>query len=343
MTHSHAIHLVGTVPLASAQVVLDLLAETTAPFMRRIPDGETGVRSYWVSSQARVLHEDPHFEAADHDWEPGKEMPLTGAPKYRLRAGVDPAKVKIGSFGYGDYARESYAIFQTMKAQGKLPADARFQVGLPTPLGFLTAIVAPESQADVWHAFETRMAQELTNVLAVVPNDELAIQWDSCLEIFIWEGVKDIFFDDPRQGVLDTLISLGNLTPTPVELGYHLCYGDFRHKHGVEPKDTANMVTIANALTAGIARPINWIHMPVPRERSDDAYYAPLQKLELKPETELFLGLVHYTDGEDGTRRRMATADRFIGQYGIATECGLGRRDPATISDLLRIHACCAE
>jgi hypothetical protein len=28
-----------------------------------------------------------------------------------------------------------------------------------------------------------------------------------------------------------------------------------------------------------------------------------------------------------------------VGEFGVATECGLGRRDPATIPDLLRLHA----
>lgn len=340
---TRAVHLVGTVPLASTSEVLDLLAATTAPFMRRIPDGETGVRSYWVSSQARVLHEDLLFEAAGHDWEPGREMPLTGAPKYRLRQDVDSATVEIGSFGYGEFARESYPLFRNMKEDGRIAEHTRFQVGLPTPMGFYTSIVAPESQSAVASAFEHRMKAELDELLAIVPHDELAIQWDCCLEIFVWEGIRRLDIEgDQRQAVLDSMIRLGNMVPLSVELGYHLCYGDFRHKHGVEPADTANMVTIANALTDGVKRTVNWIHMPVPRGRDDDSYFAPLAGLTLAPETELFLGLVHFTDGEEGTRRRMETATRHYAGYGIATECGLGRREPDTIPDLLRIHATCA-
>jgi hypothetical protein len=310
--------------------------------MNRIPDGETGVRSYWVSSQARVLHEHSDFEADNHDWAPGKPMLEHGAPKYKLRAGVDPATVEIGSFGYGAFARESYAVFRAMKADGRIPSQARFQVGLPTPLGFYTAIVSPDTQPLVAAAFERQMARELADVMAEVPADELAIQWDSCLEIFVWEGLKTLHVEDDRGEVLRSLIALGNLVPEPVQLGFHLCYGDFKHKHGVEPKDTANMVIIANAIVKGLDRSLNWIHMPVPRERDDDGYFAPLKNLDLPPETELYLGLVHFTDGEEGTRRRMATADRHRANYGIATECGLGRRDPATIPELLGIHAACA-
>jgi hypothetical protein len=36
---------------------------------------------------------------------------------------------------------------------------------------------------------------------------------------------------------------------------------------------------------------------------------------------------------------RLATAERHVERFSIATECGFGRRDPATIPGLLRIHA----
>jgi hypothetical protein len=87
--------------------------------------------------------------------------------------------------------------------------------------------------------------------------------------------------------------------------------------------------------------------MPVPRGRVDDAYFAPLKRLVLRPETELCLGLVHYSDGIEGTRRRLATAKRHVPDgasgFAIATECGFGRRDPTTIPELLRIHAAVAD
>src|SRR2546430_3323840 len=51
-------------------------------------------------------------------------------------------------------------------------------------------------------------------------------------------------------------------------------------------------------------------HLPVPRDRTDPAYYAPLAALRLRPETELYLGLVHATDGVEGSARRMEVARR---------------------------------
>jgi len=48
---------------------------------------------------------------------------------------------------------------------------------------------------------------------------------------------------------------------------------------------------------------------------------------------------VHLSDGIDGTRRRMAAASQARATFGIATECGFGRRPPETVRRLLEIHA----
>jgi hypothetical protein len=123
-----------------------------------------------------------------------------------------------------------------------------------------------------------------------------------------------------------------------VPLLFHFCYGDANHKHAIEPTDMNDMVLIANALAQKISRRINLLHMPVPRERTDEAYFKPLNDLKLKGEMDLYLGLIHYTDGLDGTRKRIDMARRFVKRFGIATECGFGRRDPETIPALLKLH-----
>jgi hypothetical protein len=81
------------------------------------------------------------------------------------------------------------------------------------------------------------------------------------------------------------------------------------------------------------------MHMPVPAERDDDAFYAPLSALKLRPETELYLGLVHDTDGTEGTLRRIAAARRHVNDFGVATECGFGRRPAESVPALIDLHA----
>ncbi|MGH7402724.1 MAG: class I SAM-dependent methyltransferase, partial [Candidatus Rokuibacteriota bacterium] len=169
--------------------------------------------------------------------------------------------------------------------------------------------------------------------------DQLAIQWDTNFEFGMLEGVFPVWFDDVKGGILERLLRLARHVPPDVQLGYHFCYGDVRHRHFKEPADASKLVEVANALAASLGRPLNWIHLPVPRERLDEAYYAPMRELRLRSETELYLGLVHHTDGVEGTRRRMEMARGFVAGFGVATECGWGRRPPDTIAELLRIHA----
>ncbi len=89
---------------------------------------------------------------------------------------------------------------------------------------------------------------------------------------------------------------------------------------------------------------INWIESQSPVfEQHDDAYFAPLQGLAVRPETRLYLGLIHFSDGVEGSRRRLAAASKVVEDFGLATECGFGRRAPETIPQLLKIHAAVAD
>jgi hypothetical protein len=95
-----------------------------------------------------------------------------------------------------------------------------------------------------------------------------------------------------------------------------------------------------DTIAARVQRPMQWIHLPVPIDRVDDAFYAPLRDLRLHPETEVFLGLVHVQDGVEGTRRRMAVASKLVERFGSASECGISRgRDRRTAKRFLEVYA----
>jgi hypothetical protein len=100
---------------------------------------------------------------------------------------------------------------------------------------------------------------------------------------------------------------------------------------------------LANELTARVRRTIDWIHMPIPIERDDAAFFAPLRQLKLKAASQLYLGLVHQEDGVAGAQRRIDAAKTAVAHFGIATECGLGRIDPAIVPALLDLHKSVAQ
>jgi hypothetical protein len=80
------------------------------------------------------------------------------------------------------------------------------------------------------------------------------------------------------------------------------------------------------------------VHLPVPIERDDAAYFAPLADLGLPEGTELYLGLVHHEDGVDGALRRIDAASTAVTRFGVATECGFGRGPAERTVPLLDLH-----
>jgi ubiquinone/menaquinone biosynthesis C-methylase UbiE len=330
---ARGVHLVGSVPLASTELVFRTVAGAIGDRLRRIPDGETGPRSDWIVWQLPIFTSQVELEVvppAPESWRP--------LPRVRLGDGARTENVRFDALGYADAAIASYRTFARLKRDGVVPVACRFQVCLPTPLAPVCAFVVPEHQPLLEPLYEAGLLAELELVLREVPHDQLAIQWDTNFEFGMLEGVFPVWFDDIKGGILERLLRLSRHVPHDVELGYHFCYGDVQGRHFKEPSDAGKLVEIANALTASLGRPLHWLHLPVPRERTDEAYYAPLRELRLRPETELYLGLIHHADGVEGTARRMDVAGKFSTGFGAATECGWGRRAPATIAELLRIH-----
>jgi len=349
--------LVGSVGLKDSEEVFRTVGSLLGARLTRIPDGETGPRTSWVSRLRFVLEGNPAFEDDPRELAAGGRIthPTEGMrtwkgsaivprgapppPRMRLKAGVRPGDISIGKLGYPEAAIDSYRVLCRLRKQGVVPKHLRFQVSLPTAAAFLNAHLVYEHHAIVEPVYRERLFAELSEILAAVPHEDLAIQWDVSTEMGQWEGVRHAYFPDVKAGVIERLAAHCNRIPRGVQLGVHLCYGSYGGRHWKEPESTAKMVEVHNRLAEKIERPIDYIHVPVPVDRADDAYFKPLSELKLAPGTKLFLGLVHDGDGVEGTRKRIAVAAKYASDFGIAAECGFGRRPPETIPNLLRIHA----
>ena len=321
--------LVGSVPLGSAEHVFTACADALDGRVKRLPDGETGPRTNWIAWQRTVLAANPALH----------QLPARGPFPVFVLNPDHRGPVAFGPLGYAKAARESYATFRRLREAGRIARDLRFQVSLPTPLAVVAQYIEASAQSAVEGPYLERLLTEAREIIAAIPAGELALQWDVAVEFAVLEGLRRVHFQRVFEGVIERLLALAAIVPPAIEMGFHLCYGDSGGQHFKEPADTSLLVKVANAVSAASPRPIQWIHMPVPKERDDSAYFAPLKGLKLRPETRLFLGLVHPGDGIEGTRRRMAMAQRFVAEFGIATECGFGRRPPETVPELLRIHA----
>jgi hypothetical protein len=332
------VHLVGSIGLDNVEEVFRSAGKLLGPYLRRVPDGEVGGRRLWISWQYPLLRASAYLRPDPS----GAVRPTKRFPLLTLAEGVKPSDVHFGELGYAREARASYLDFVAARERGELPRGLRFQVCLPTPFAVVSSVVVPAVLPAVEAAYERAMIAEVAALCRHIPHRDLCIQWDVCNEMVMWDGQSTdaVPGDEPRENIIARMQRLCAAVPEDVELGLHLCYGDFGAKHFVEPKDAAKMVEFANALSRSIERPIAYIHMPVPIERSDDAFHRPLIDLKLNGGTQLFLGVVHAKDGVEGANARMAAARRYAPKFGIATECGMARaRSEETVRTLLKIHA----
>jgi hypothetical protein len=336
------VHLVGSVPLNDARSVFETVSAALGSKLKRIPDGETGERSDWITWLEPAFADNPALEKSDELF----RIHATGTARirYRLKPGKTVKDVSFGNLFYADIAKASYAEFAALKRTGKIAPDVKFQIDLVPAHSVIWLFLKDDLHQQLDTIFNKALKHEIDKIAASLPHDQIAIQFDVASAVFArLQRNEPNAYGKTRAEMLTRfsaiLADLAEQVPADIELMFHFCYGDSNHKHVIEPVDMGDMTDVANRLCMDIKRPIQLIHMPVPRDRSDDAYFAPLGRLQLKPETELSLGLVHYTDGVAGTRKRLATAERHTKRFSVATECGFGRRDPATIHELLRIHA----
>jgi hypothetical protein len=339
------VHFVGSIPLPDAETVFRTLSSAVGPHLRTLPDGETGIRKTWIRFLQDVLAENPAIELAK-DVPPFKFTQWDGKvvreiPRLRIKPGMTP-EAKNFKTGYADMAIESWGKFERLQKAGAIPAHVKFQVSLPTPIAPTYNNMVPADRPALLPPLTQHFIGEVQKIAAPIPNDRVSIQWDVCQEVLAWEGYYEKGPVDFKTETLQVLTQIGDAVPEKVDFGYHLCYGSPADEHMVLPKDSGLMVEMVNAIVERVRRPIQFFHLPVIKSRTDDAYYAPLANLKLKPGTQLYLGLIHHNDAA-GDAARLAAARRYTRVDGVATECGMARGDPTRLPALLAAHAKAAE
>ena len=328
-------HLVGSVPLDDADEVFRAVDEHLGGHVRRVPDGAR--RAHAPSgSPGRSRSSGSTRTSKSSRWTPrstGRCPALASAT-----ASTPRPSPSASSATHGRRRRRGRACRPCRPTASC--ATPRFQVSLPTPIAPVAQFVTPEQMAAIEPAYEAAMLRELGEIAAAVPHDRLAIQWDTAIEFAMLEGVFPTWIDPLEAGLVERLVRLGDAVPADVELGYHLCYGDAGHEHFVQPADTGRLVTIARAVTAGLEHPRRLDPHAGARGAATTQRTSRRWATSTCPRAaRLHLGLVHATDGAEGARGRIDAAASVVDAFGVATECGFGRRDPATVAGLLELHA----
>ena len=137
-------HLVGSVPLENSEAVFTFCCREMGATIKRLPDGETGIRSNWIGWQRAVFANCPQLELVS-------EKPKS---QFKVKQGTSPADINLPKLGYSQSALASYADFRHLKATGVIPEHVKFQVSLPTPLAPIQFYISNESREELEPIYE---------------------------------------------------------------------------------------------------------------------------------------------------------------------------------------------
>jgi hypothetical protein len=342
-----SVHFNGSVNLPDTETVMKAITSRIPRGVRRIPDGETGERGYWIQFQLQKFSQMPELEAvtATPAYEPESDAPRMR--QLRLADGVRADTISWPNLGYADAYTESFATYLRLRKDGTIPADVRFQVQYPTPLASIAAAILPEDLPSVLASYEAALFADLSRLLDRADHQHVAVQWDVAVEFGLLEGAMgpvSVPLDQIAPGIARCL----DQVPSDVPVGLHLCYGDYEHQHFKQPESLGMQVKLINAVGDLSGRPLSFVSFTVPQGRDDADYFAPLSNLVVGAETELYFALVPYhpEDQPEGTSARQvaqvdaALAASSVGPraWGVCTECGMGRVASADVPELLDLH-----
>jgi len=324
------------------------------------PDGELGDRSLWIAWLPRkVYSRHPDVRTTSrHTYDDWRPRGYDDHWKVTVREGVDA--LAFPEVGYAAEAKASFEIFRRLRDEGVIPAGSRFLVTLPLTESAVRAFVDTARDYELlWEAYNDAIRREIAEIVDAIPHAELAIQWDMARETAAVEGIEFNFANseltrvssDPMERYAEALGQVACEIPDGVWVGLHVCYGALGHEEGESP-DTAHYVPIRDLGTAvemlnrgvrSAGRRVDYVHMPVQLSEKHDAFYAPLDRLDVG-DAHVYLGLVDPWDGLEGALDRITLARRHLADFGVATPCGWGRRPASQTPDsLLRLNRAVAE
>jgi hypothetical protein len=215
--------LVGSILLPDTETVFRECIARLPHRLKRIPDGETGNRSYFTAFQFAVFSSLPQCMAS---FAMNKAAVAKDIPPSEVEENISKLRSLTINTGYDDAAISSYAIFKRLKDEGAIPKHVRFQVCLPTGASVVIALHHQYRKAG-FEVYEAALFRAMRNIQDVIPAGELSVQIDLAVDTAFWEGVYEVpWFDDVREGTLRYILRMIEQVDEGVELGLHNCYGE---------------------------------------------------------------------------------------------------------------------
>lgn len=332
--------MVGSVPFDTAEEVFRACGRHVGDYISSVPDGEFGPRTSWIGYLARDVYDGhPEIDTLSKldESKPTSLKDQSNKWVFKLKKQPKPPRLVTG---YAKIALDSYRVLQRVRAAGEIRNDVRFQVCFPsTYSAFISYFDDPADWPSMASAYEDAVRRDIAEILSVVPADDLVIQFDVCVELRDMQNALP--WSPPRETKFDETISavtrLSSNVPEGALLGLHWCYGTLGGWPMVRIEDLDLCTRLTNAAAAGIARRVDYVHMPVLRQ-AGDRYFEPVRDLNASG-TKVYLGLIHHSDGIEGFKDRLAIARRYInGDFGVASVCGYGRLSAAETRTAFEVH-----
>jgi hypothetical protein len=345
--------LVGSLPFETVEEAIRAPAQALGDHLPSLGDGEVGPRKLWIGFLPMTIYSrHPALEVLRAP-EGGVPKPPTDAKPDVYEAaflfGVkDGESLRFETTNYGPIAVESYEVFKRLRGEGVVPENVRFQVTFPGTGSAISYFFRSEDWPAAHTAYHDAIRRDIELICEHVPVQDLQFQFDLAQEFVDMasgaaRGIADwpeATLEEKIQRHAATLPELARSVPDGARLGFHWCYGTWG---GWPMKDMADLglcVRMTREALDRIDRRVDYVHMPVLKHPQPE-FFAPLSELE-GDDLEVYLGIIHHTDGVEGFRGRMEMARRYRRRFGIASVCGYGRVDPAELPQVLAVHRECA-
>jgi hypothetical protein len=303
------------------------MAQRCGGVLTSLPDGETGERERWIANIAESLRTHPDLDVRrDGHWTSYDDV-----LDFRVRRG-HRLRGRDLDLQHVEPHRVGRLVLDALHAEGAVPADLRFQVGLPGDLDLATFLMGRRGGLVHRRAFTDALLSEIEDIHSA-DGSEVVFQLEIPLELVLVAMAPGRLRPVVARWLAAGITELARRAPVGARFGLHLCLGDLQHRALAHPQDAGPAVMLANAIARRwpAGRPLDYVHIPLAAGEEppslDPRAYEPLGRLRLPVGTRLVAGFLHERLPSAEHRAILAAIENVVGhEVDVAASCGLGRR-----------------
>ena len=319
-------HLVGSLPGSNPAEAMGTALAVLGPYLRSLPDGETGERRNWILPIVEALRAHPDLELRrEGDWSDYDKTPRFGVRRGHRLLG---ATIDLGHLAA---VRESFPAFEKALTAADREGLA-FQQGVPCDLDLAMFAFGPLGALRYRRAFTEATLVEVREIAARTGPGTL-FQIEMPAELVLLARAPGRARPQLARLLARGVTRLAAGAPRGTRFAVHLCLGDMNNRAFGTMGDVGPLVLLANALMAAwpTDRPLDLVHAPFAAAdhpaTTEPAFYVPLRQLRLPAAVRFAAGFAHESQSLDDQLRIRAIVEEQIGRpVVIASACGLGRR-----------------